>query len=286
MGISPNFELQFTTPDQLKKGSGGTKLLNELENQNVILIANNDDCQLGGAASYELAITDNPDYYEGRTDSMHRVEFGNAATQANGNSLTAYPVALKPYSQPWLALRDYRTAKKLNEICPNVTYQPIGFAKDNNKTYGITRFEEGVVSFDNILWNERAPSEKEIEWSLGCAAASLVFLHANGYAHGDYQVKNTAYDEALSSRVIDITTARQRNDPLEFIDDIANYAESLGQYGRHQSHVSAEQMRNWFLDDYYDAIPDIYPKNKQQAAAEGLAVVAVHLSEIIEGADN
>lgn len=282
MSISLNFELQFAAPERFKKGSGGTKLLNELEDRCAVFVTT-DSSRQQNTTDCELAMTDNPDYYAGRTDSVQQVEFGDATTRAGNNGLTSYPVALKPYSQPWIALRDYRTAKKLNEICPNVTYQPIGFAKDANKIYGITRFEKGVVSFDNILWDERTPSEKEIEWALGCAAASLIFLHANGYAHRDYQVKNTAYDETLSSRIVDTTSVRQRNNPLTFINDVATYAESLSQFGRRQSHILAPQMRDYFLDDYYDAIPDIYPKSKQQAATEGLVVIATHLSGIIEG---
>ena len=282
MKTPQHVEMHFVNPEQFKKGNGGTKLLSELPDKTALIIADN-EAYRNKDGDFSLYFHNNPDYYAGRTDSMHGVEFADMTTVEYDDSLSSHPVALKPYDNAWMAIRDYRTANKLNDICPSVTYQPIGFVSNNNKISGITRFEKGVTSFDSILWRERTPTEREVEWSLGCAAASLIFLHANHYAHGDFQVKNTAYDETLSSRVIDITTTRTRNDPSDFIADITLYAESLGQFGKNTSPVSADQMRTYFLDNYFDAIPDIYPKNKQQIAKEYLACVAVNLSEIIDG---
>lgn len=271
----PNSEIQHIPYTATQKGRGVTRLLTELPSNHTILIG-----EESSAPTAHATYTPVPEYYEGRKDSMQQVEFANLTVSAGEAVLSTQPVALKPYDRPWMAIRDFRTAHALNKD-GKVTFEPLGFTKMGDKIALLTRFEQGVVSFDNILWNETAPREKQIEWSLACAAATLIFLHGNGYVHGDFQVKNTAYDINLQSRVIDVTTIRQRQDPHEFGKDISYYLKSLSRFGRQTPYPSQEQVHGIFVDAYYDTIDEIFSRNQRQTMKQTIAALACRLDSVM-----
>ena len=192
------------------------------------------------------------------------------------------PIAIKPLSKAWLAAREFRTAKRLNRDTQR-TFRSLGFLSMGGQIATVTEFEEGVTSFDNILWRRHQLQEKEIHWALSCAAAGLISLHSEGYTHGDYQVKNTAYSSTLQPRIIDITDVRKRADPFEFGDDLTLYIESLSIFGRRPSKASSQQVKESFLDPYHQVIHDIFPKSKQQSMREILTHLAVNADKIMQG---
>lgn len=228
-------------------------------------------------------LNERTDYLLGRQDSMHGVEFADMLV--SDGSLVEYtqPVAIKPLDEAWLAVREYRTANSLNSISPNATFNNVGFMRIDDKFATLTRFEQGVTSFDNILWKEKKPTTNEVEWALSCAAASLIFLHANQYVHGDFQVKNTAYGTDMTSRIIDVTTTKKQADPMMFMDDIYLYTESLGRFGTQASHTSEDEVHEFLLEPYRDAIDDIFPKSKSRLAKERLGEISFNLTHIIKG---
>lgn len=190
--------------------------------------------------------------------------------------------------EEWLASREIRTALALNEIEAGVTFRPVGFLRQpDTKLAVLTQFDEGVTSFDNTLWEkDYIPTKREVEWALSCAAASLVFLHANGYTHGDFQVKNTAYSGAsLQSRIIDTTSTKRSADINAFGDDISLYVESLGRFGQQNSHARREDVLEYFIEPYADSIEDIFPKSKQEDMRKIMANLALNMDEVLLGGE-
>lgn len=183
-----------------------------------------------------------------------------------GGTLARQPVAIKPVDIPRLATQELRTATDINSHDQRrLTFQPIGFANigksdGSSKLSIITEFEEGVTSFNNILYKdkEEKPNENTVAWALGCAARGLIILHGLGYEHGDYQVQNTAYDARLQPRIIDITGAKKRNNPRDFTGDLKTYIGSLSDFDTRKPVASKEQILDCFLAPYREEIPNMF----------------------------
>lgn len=261
--------VSLISPIDIKKGHGLTHTLNEMPDGHTLLVGNSAEAPGLVQANY----MDRPDYKNGRGDSIQRVEFADltiSTDRQTDRGLTTQPVAIKPYPRAWMAARDFRLANQLNSE-GKVTFEPLGFTKIDGKVAGLTRFEQGVTSFDNILWStEAAPSDQQVRWALSCAAATLTFLHGKGYTHGDFQVKNTAHDINLEPRVIDITTVRKKDD---FEEDIATYLESLTRFGTRHSPVEEGQVDEYFLNPYEEMLPEIF--TREQASEMRMNIQAV-----------
>ena len=258
-----NLSTNFITPEQTRKGRGLTRKLGELSTNQLLLITETPE-QLSNTAH----LTMRPDYGEGRRKSFFEVWFADMTIHGEGGTLARQPVAIKPVDIPRLATQELRTATDINSHDQRrLTFQPIGFAKigksdGSSKLSIITEFEEGVTSFDNILYKDREekPNENTVAWALGCAARGLIILHGLGYEHGDYQVQNTAYDARLQPRIIDITGAKKRNNPRDFTGDLKTYIGSLSDFDTRKPVASKEQILDCFLAPYREEIPNMFPR--------------------------
>ncbi len=212
-----------------------------------------------------------PDYGEGRRKSFFEVWFADMTIHSEGGTLARQPVAIKPVDIPRLATQELRTATDINNSYDQrrLIFQPIGFANTgksdgSSKLSIITEFEEGVTSFDNVLYKGEDDDEKldddTVAWALGCAARGLIILHGLGYEHGDYQVQNTAYDTGLQPRIIDITGSKKRNNPRDFTGDLKTYIGSLSDFDTRKPVASREQILDCFLAQYREEIPNMFPR--------------------------
>lgn len=115
----------------------------------------------------------------------------------------------------------------------------------------VTRFEEGVTSCDNLIFNPERTAQ-EVYLALATAAESLLFLHGEaGMTHGDFLPRNTAYDPSLQFRIIDTTTARKSTNPDDYLDDIQRYIAGLRDSNAHEEFsIPNEFINGIFLDTY------------------------------------
>ena len=265
-----NLSTNFITPEQTRKGRGLTQKLGELSTNQLLLIT---ETETPEQLSNTAHLTMRPDYGEGRRKSFFEVWFADMTIHGEGGTLARQPVAIKPVDIPRLATQELRTATDINSHDQRrLTFQPIGFAnigKSDGKSDGssklsiITEFEEGVTSFDNILYKdkEEKPNKNTVAWALGCAARGLIILHGLGYEHGDYQVQNTAHDTRLQPRIIDITGAKKRNNPRDFTGDLKTYIGSLSDFDTRKPVASKEQILDCFLAPYREEIPNMFPRD-------------------------
>lgn len=270
-----NLSTNFITPEQTQKGRGLTRKLGELSANQLLLIT---ETETPEQLSNTAHLTVRPDYSEGRRKSFFEVWFADMTIHGEGGTLARQPVAIKPVDIPRLATQELRTATDINSHDQRrLTFQPIGFANigksdGRSKLSIITEFEEGVTSFDNILYKDREekPNENTVAWALGCAARGLIILHGLGYEHGDYQVQNTAYDTGLQPRIIDITGAIKRYDPLSFSGDLKIYIGSLSDFDTRKPVASKEQVLDCFLAPYREEIPNMFPRGHLRREMYGI----------------
>lgn len=262
-----NLSTNFITPEQTQKGRGLTRKLGELSTNQLLLIT---ETETPEQLSNTAHLTVRPDYSEGRRESFFGVWFADMTIHGKGGSeddtLARQPVAIKPLDIPSLAAQELRTATDINSHDQRrLTFQPIGFANigrsdGSSKLSIITEFEEGVTSFDNVLYKSEKLDDGTVAWALGCAARGLIILHDLGYEHGDYQVQNTAYDTGLQPRIIDITSSKKRNNPRDFTGDLKTYIGSLSYFDTRKPVASREQILDCFLAPYREEIPNMFPR--------------------------
>ena len=262
-----NLSTNFITPEQTQKGRGLTRKLGELSTNQLLLIT---ETETPEQLSNTAHLTVRPDYSEGRRESFFGVWFADMTIHGKGGSeddtLARQPVAIKPLDIPSLAAQELRTATDINSHDQRrLTFQPIGFANigrsdDSSNLSIITEFEEGVTSFDNVLYKSEKLDDGTVAWALGCAARGLIILHDLGYEHGDYQVQNTAYDTGLQPRIIDITSSKKRNNPRDFTGDLKTYIGSLSYFDTRKPVASREQILDCFLAPYREEIPNMFPR--------------------------
>lgn len=276
-----NLSTNFITPEQTRKGRVLTRKLGELSTNQLLLIT---ETETPEQLSNTARLTMRPDYSEGRRKSFFEVWFadmtihGKDKGESEDDTLARQPVAIKPVGIPRLATQELRTATDINSHDQRrLTFQPIGFANigksdGSSKLSIITEFEEGVTSFDNILYKDREekPNENTVAWALGCAARGLIILHGLGYEHGDYQVQNTAYDTGLQPRIIDITGTKKRNNPRDFTGDLKTYIGSLSDFDTRKPVASREQILDCFLAPYREEIPNMFPRDHLQREMYGI----------------
>lgn len=257
------FDVKTISPEQTRKGL--TRRIGELGVNQLLLIRNNEDSSEQPPSTALLTVRS--EYKKGRRNSASGVWFadmaidGMPATQA---------VAIKPKLPPWLVAQEFRTANEINQSSQQqLTFRPIGFVsiKAKEERHGIiTKFEEDVTSFDNILHpdNGEKPDADTVTSALGCAAAALVILHGLGYEHGDYLLQNTACDSSGQPRIIDITSAEKRKRPNDFRTDPELYIGSLSRFGQIKPLATREQIIDCFLDPYRREIPNIFSNPEQR----------------------
>ena len=287
-----NLSTNFITPEQTRKGRGLTQKLGELSTNQLLLIT---ETETPEQLSNTAHLTMRPDYGEGRRKSFFEVWFADMTIHGEGGTLARQPVAIKPVDIPRLATQELRTATDINSHDQRrLTFQPIGFANigksdGSSKLSIITEFEEGVTSFDNILYKdkEEKPNENTVAWALGCAARGLIILHDLGYEHGDYQVQNTAHDTRLQPRIIDITGAIKRYDPLSFSGDLKIYIGSLTDFDTRKPVASKEQILDCFLTPYREEIPNMFPRGPlRREMHNAVGCIAAKIDDILSPSGN
>ena len=286
-----NLSTSFITPEQTKKGKGLTRKLGELSTNQLLLIT---ETETPEQLSNTARLTMRPDYSEGRRKSFFEVWFADMTIHGEGGTLARQPVAIKPVGIPRLATQELRTATDINSHDQRrLTFQPIGFANigksDGSKLSIITEFEEGVTSFDNILYKdkEEKPNENTVAWALGCAARGLIILHDLRYEHGDYQVQNTAHDARLQPRIIDITGAKKRNNPRDFTGDLKTYIGSLSNFDTRKPVASKEQILDCFLAPYREEIPNMFPRDHlRREVHKAVDCIAATIDDILSPSGN
>lgn len=235
-----------------------------------------------GQPTSSVQIHEIPDYAKGRKDSIHRVKFGNMIIPEQSSTLTTQPVAIKPVGSARHAVREYKAERYLNKAGEQLAFRTLGFAKTRGNFSTITEFDQGVVSYDNILLQEsHKPTEPKIAEALTVAAQTLVILNSKGLVHGDFQVKNTASDINGRTRIIDLTTIGKLHDMEDVSDDILLYAESLTRFGTQLSPVSQQQFDDHFLHIYEKNIPDIFPIQRQLEAKMATSAIRSSLDILI-----
>jgi len=235
-----------------------------------------------GQPTSSVQIHEIPDYAKGRKDSVHRVKFGNMIIPEQSSAPTTQPVAIKPVESARHAVREYKAEKYLNKEGEQLAFRTLGFAKTGGNFSTITEFDQGVVSYDNILLQEsHKPTESKIAEALTVAAQTLVILNSKGLVHGDFQVKNTASDINGRTRIIDLTTIGKLHDMEDVSDDILLYAESLTRFGTQLSPVSQQQFDDHFLHIYEENIPDIFPIQRQLEAKMATSAIRSSLDILI-----
>lgn len=235
-----------------------------------------------GQPTSSVEIHEIPDYAKGRKDSVHRVKFGNMIIPEQSSALTTQPVAIKPVESARHAVREYKAEKYLNKEGEQLAFRTLGFTKTGGNFSTVTEFDQGVVSYDNILLQEsHKPTESKIAEALTVAAQTLVILNSKGLVHGDFQVKNTASDINGRTRIIDLTTIGKLHDMEDMSDDILLYAESLTRFGTQLSPISQQQFDDHFLHTYEEKITDIFPLQKQVEARIAISAIRSSLDILI-----
>lgn len=201
------------------------------------------------------------DFARTRQDSANAVYFGQLAVSMHhpGDSdVRTELVAIKPLTNPTEAAHEFGAMTWINESIGGQgkrpdTFRVLGFFKQNDGTTAmISRYEQNVISLDNIFNKEFGKSR--VERFLGYCAATLGFLHVNGGVHGDAQIKNIAID-GEGVRIIDLTyfqrfdpTIPELNIKYNIEDDLRTIVGSLGRYGVEGEVVST------MLGNYWDFI--------------------------------
>ncbi len=166
-----------------------------------------------------------PDWSIGREASVQQVFFGelilNVDKGFSGEEVDI-PVAVKPYhTAKRNAVHEYVGFGVVNGLSCVESFHPLGFWVDSSgKTFLLTRFEEDVVTFDNINWEKGDEDPLSQHYgpfsALGFSARIIARLHSNGFSHRDAQIQNLAEGNS-GTRIADLTTLVRFMSP-EIID--------------------------------------------------------------------
>lgn len=278
------FSASTINPD-LKELSSIAYRLNSLPKGHIAVCTHETDSRIA-SLPVTVSTKENNTYRTGREDSMHDVSFADMTIKSENTTLSRLPVALKPYPEPFsiLAGRDYMTNVRLNESnnqSRQITFSYVGFMRNSEGIlHTVTRFEEGVTSCDNLIFNPEKTSE-EIYLALTTAAESLLFLHGEaGMTHGDFLPRNTAYDPSLQFRIIDTTTAKESTNPDDYIDDIQRYISGLQDTNVNEEFsIPNDAISGIFLDTYQRAARETLPTEIRNIVLGEVSQLMIDLDE-------
>lgn len=284
MSKSTECGIQFLPSSQASDLHELKHQLSGMENGQVLLLSSSRPCE---KISSSAELTPTPERQDGRFSSfgVHFADLELTDVSQCNPSVITQPVAIKPHESVRQAVRELQVSQFLNQH-KRRTFNVVGFMKnDEGSTIStLTEFEQGVVSFDNILLNERRKnSPEQIKWALGCAASTLTFLHVNSVVHGDFQVRNTAFDVSLQPRIIDVSDIRKTDEADFYENDVLTYIESLTNHGTHLSPVSNGQFLEHFLNPYSERIvnSEKVPHHVKEHLSQELGCLAANLADIL-----
>jgi len=154
------------------------------------------------------------DHGKTRGESRHAILFGQLLLSGEDEAEHSLFVAVKPFSGSLEAAKEYSVTSYMAagniEGCD--TFRPVGVTRNRaGNPAMITLYQHPVRSMDGIFWNEDLVHEESIvDKALGRAAVALARLHSAGWVHGDFEVKNAAWDVTNSkdtSFIIDLEDA-------------------------------------------------------------------------------
>ena len=203
----------------------------------------------------KITFTPIKEYSVGRSDTTSGIKFGKIST---GN--TDISVALKPHYNTASALSEFCIAQRLASEGHIRPYQPLGFLPDRDYIHTISAFEGDVISCDTITDSTDDP--EKIQRVLLIGATTLAKLHKSGVAHGDAQIKNTAFHTKTEEvRAIDLTSSYFDKSGRGITDDMHWYIGTLPDYIT--SMPSSECIKTYFFDPYLSLIAGALSKKQQ-----------------------
>lgn len=195
------------------------------------------------------------EHYIGRRDTTSGIKFGKIST-----GKADMPVAIKPHCNTASALSEFCITQQLTSEGRIKPYQPLGFLSDRSSIHTISMFESDVVSCDTIT--NRTDDPEKIQRVLLIGATTLANLHKSGVAHGDAQIKNTAFHTKTGDvRAIDLTFSYFDKSCRGIIDDMGWYIGTLPDYIT--SMPSSECIKTYFLTHTYRWLLVRYQKNNK-----------------------
>ncbi|MDO4773689.1 MAG: hypothetical protein Q4A37_01015 [Candidatus Saccharibacteria bacterium] len=195
------------------------------------------------------------DYFDGRDDATSGICFGDLTTDT-----ARIPVALKPQDTPAAALNEFYIAQHLNDKGAIPTFEPLGFLRDRHSLYTITQFEQSVVSCDAIT--DHTDNREQLLSVLGLGALTLSSLHGAGVAHGDAQIKNTAFHlDTHSAWAIDLSSSYFNKGHRGILGDLISYIDTLP-WHIHGEGISSHDVRHYFLDPYLEVLRGSFSAKK------------------------
>ncbi len=184
------------------------------------------------------------DFEKGRQKNSHGLIFGQLVLRSQYDREKQAMVAIKPHDTPKDAMHEFNVTNYINgygkPTRPILAFDTLGFHRfEDTGQYGlITRYDEAVISYDNIFWDpEFEPTQEQVRKALGKCGMALAMIHNFGLAHGDAQIKNFASDNH-GIRFIDLESAKPfartstgAKDPDAILyqvkDDISTFVNSL-----------------------------------------------------------
>jgi len=180
------------------------------------------------ANSLAIHLTEIPELAAGRENSRHEVKFGQLHMSGEEIIPITELVAAK-YLHRVAAPRELHSSLEINRrFGEDVAFTPLGFVRhpETNKIGYLSRYEHGVVTLDNVLWEESA-SPTLREEAMGFAGLWLASLHNHAIIHGDAQAKNIARDSSQRLRYPDLEGAHtfDPDDPMSRIKRLVDVSD-------------------------------------------------------------
>jgi hypothetical protein len=223
-------------------------------------------------------LTEIPELRAGRQASHNNVRFGQLHITGNQTHPLSELVAVKYLPRP-LVSRELGAAIAINNrLGRTASFQPIDFTKQpNTQQIGyITKYEHGVNTLDNVLWNKNTNHALREE-AMGFAGLWLANLHNHSFIHGDAQAKNIAYDSSQNTRYIDLESAKpfDPRNPVSRIERLVDVSDVFNQTFMPPT-TSAEN--SIFINSYLDnqiMSPD-YPNSVNEDDIRSIIAQANH----------
>ena len=172
------------------------------------------------------------------------------------------PVAIKPHDSIASALSEFCITQHLISEGHIKPYQPLGFLSGRDSIYTLSAFEGDVVSCDTIT--DSTDNPKKIQKVLLVGAATLAMLHKSGVAHGDAQIKNTAFSvKTGEERAIDLTSSYFDKSGRGITDDMHSYIDTLPDYI--SPTLGNKYIEEYFIDPYLSLVAGALSKKQQNS---------------------
>ena len=118
------------------------------------------------------------------------------------------------------------------------------------------------MSCDTIT--DSTDNPKKIQKVLLVGAATLAMLHKSGVAHGDAQIKNTAFSvKTGEERAIDLTSSYFDKSGRGITDDMHSYIDTLPDYI--SPTLGNKYIEEYFIDPYLSLVAGALSKKQQNS---------------------